>query len=269
MTQPTDKLKSTLKPAEVHQTWGDAFLDPAIDAFYEEAFDRIANTLNPQRGTTILDAGCGLGRHTVRLAKRGFIVFGFDFAPSALGLARSYIEEHETQGSTRLSAADLLQIGARGAAFDHVISWGVLVHIPEVDKALSELVRVLKPGGRMVLIEVNKNSLESRLVRTYSGRSRRSSARVLPANERGIEYWTQTPKGELLSRHTDINWLNRRMDELGCSAVSRTATQFFQIYVKFRPGLVKQSIHRFNHLWFKHARMPGPSFGNLIVFEKR
>ena len=269
MTHSTEKLKSTLTPSEVHETWGDAFLDPAIDAFYEEAFDDIADHLKAGPGTTVLDAGCGLGRHSVRLAQRGLTVFGLDFAPSALGLAGQYIKDQSNPLDIRLAAADLLQIGVQDNAIDNVMSWGVLVHIPEVERALGELVRVLRPGGKLVLIEVNKSSLESRIVRQYGRRSSRSRARVMPQNERGVEYWTQTPRGELLSRHTDFGWLQNKLDALGCNVVDRRATQFFQIYVKFRPGLLKRSIHRFNHFWFARARVPSPAFGNLIVAQKR
>ncbi len=268
MRPATERVKETLSPIDVHQTWGESFLAEPLDSFYESAFDFIRDQILTQPGQLILDAGCGLGRHAVRLARRGFEVVGIDYAASALRVAQQHIQQTGNQGNIKLAAADMLNLGIQDAAFDHVISWGVLVHIPEVDQAIAELARVLRPGGCLVLVEANLHSLESRLMRRLSPLLRKEGARLLSAGEKGVEYWVQTPQGELLSRHTNMDWLHRELAHHDLSVRTHIASQFFQVYVKFRPGALQQGIHWFNRIWFEKIRRPGPSFGNMIIAAK-
>jgi SAM-dependent methyltransferase len=56
--------------------------------------------------------------------------------------------------------ADLTALSFATNTFDFVVSWGVIMHIPDIEKALAELARVLKPGGLLVLCENNVDSLD-------------------------------------------------------------------------------------------------------------
>src|SRR5258706_143370 len=62
------------------------------EAFYERAFDEIARVLRPGPGARILDAGCGVGAHSARLARRGFDVQAIDFSANVLDQARANLE---------------------------------------------------------------------------------------------------------------------------------------------------------------------------------
>ena len=105
-------------------------------------------------GSVVLDAGCGSGRHLRALAKLpdlklvGIDCNAKDAADALIGLknmpdALSY--------DYRVETADINALPFDNAAFDCVICSEVLEHIPEHEKALSELVRVLKPQGHLVV----------------------------------------------------------------------------------------------------------------------
>ena len=60
---------------------------------------------------------------------------------------------------------DLTRLSFPDAFFKHVFSWGVIIHIREVERALDELARVTKPGGRLALYVTNDAALDQRIER--------------------------------------------------------------------------------------------------------
>jgi SAM-dependent methyltransferase len=99
----------------------------------------------PARGVAALDAGCGSGANTVLLADAFTRVTGCDLSEEAVRLARR-------RGLERLLVADVNRLPLRTGAFDCVLCADVFESL-EVDerRALEELARVTKPGGRLVL----------------------------------------------------------------------------------------------------------------------
>ena len=86
----------------------------------------------------ILDAGCGTGASLDLLETRGE-AFGVDGSDVALTFCRQ-------RGKPRLLQSELTELAAGPGSFDVITMLDVLEHIPEDDKALSELFRVLRPG---------------------------------------------------------------------------------------------------------------------------
>jgi ubiquinone/menaquinone biosynthesis C-methylase UbiE len=116
-------------------------------------FDRIR--LEP--GGRVLDVGCGSGRHTAAAARfDGVLAVGVDVALSDLGAARDRLQLHarlepHLGGRWALCAADGLQLPFPEATFDLVICAEVLEHLRAVEQAVAESLRVLKPGGGLVV----------------------------------------------------------------------------------------------------------------------
>src|SRR6266850_1685106 len=116
------------------------------------AWDRILDLVLAGRGVLdALDAGCGTGFLTFELAARGHRVTGIDFAPAMLAEARR--KATERGGSIRLEEADAEQLTFARGSFDLVISRHLLWTLPHPEAALDEWIRVLRPGGRLVIVD--------------------------------------------------------------------------------------------------------------------
>jgi ubiquinone/menaquinone biosynthesis C-methylase UbiE len=106
---------------------------------------------------TMLDAGCGYGRLAIPLLKkyRSLHLLGIDASPIMLGKFLNLAREHEEiQDRFILYKGNLARIPVKSNQFDCVISCAVLLHVPyaEAEQILSEMYRVLKPGGYLILI---------------------------------------------------------------------------------------------------------------------
>ncbi len=108
-------------------------------------------------GAKILDVGCGSGRHAARAHEcPGVFIAGVDLKLDDLRQARSRLDFHDSLGAHGggawgLSAGDARNLPFRRNAFDLVICSEVLEHIPDHEAAISELIRVLKPGGDLAV----------------------------------------------------------------------------------------------------------------------
>jgi SAM-dependent methyltransferase len=98
----------------------------------------------------ILDIGCGIGDYTMPFARRtGATVIGIDVAPALLARARQAAPRN-----VRLVAANVEALPFAAEAFDAVIGHAVLHHF-RLDRAVPEILRVLRRGGRFCFAEPN------------------------------------------------------------------------------------------------------------------
>ena len=104
-------------------------------------------------GNTFLDVCCGEGRHSLAAyLKPGVDVVGVDLSLKDLRTAHSRITDMETfdpEGTVTFMQGDATKLPFPDASFDRVICSEVLEHIPNYLSVIEELVRVLKPGGRL------------------------------------------------------------------------------------------------------------------------
>ena len=116
------------------------------------AWNRVfALALGGREGLAALDVGCGTGFLSLELAARGHRVTGIDFAPAMLALAK---EKAAAAGAAiRLEEADAENLPFAPASFDLVITRHVLWTLPHPEAALDEWIRVLRPGGRLAVID--------------------------------------------------------------------------------------------------------------------
>jgi ubiquinone/menaquinone biosynthesis C-methylase UbiE len=116
------------------------------------AWDRILDLAVPQRGALdALDVGCGTGFLSFELAARGCRVTGIDFAPAMLAEARR--KAAERGASIRFEEGDAEQLTYAAGSFDLVMSRHLLWTLPHPDGAIDEWIRVLRPGGRLVVVD--------------------------------------------------------------------------------------------------------------------
>lgn len=108
-------------------------------------------------GTRVIDVGCGQGRHSFEAFRRGANVIAFDQNAADLNDVDEILQAMEEQGEVSASAkaeavkGDALDLPFADGTFDCVIASEILEHVPEDDRAIAELVRVLKPGGALAI----------------------------------------------------------------------------------------------------------------------
>ncbi|HEU4684003.1 MAG TPA: class I SAM-dependent methyltransferase [Nitrospira sp.] len=113
------------------------------------------------KGHRVLDVGCGNGYVLSRYAKEGADVYGVDLTETGIRLCRQRFALSDLHGQFTVGSAEDLPYPDN--AFDVVCSMGVLHHTPDTAKAVAEVFRVLKPGGRLIVMFYHRNSAKFRL----------------------------------------------------------------------------------------------------------
>lgn len=131
-----------------------------VDGIEKEA---LFTFLEPRDGMRVLDIGCGTGNYSLALAKAGLKVTGIDISPAMLEKARITVKARGLKVS--FLEGDALQLPFRDNSFDAVISATALEFVPDLDAALGEAYRVLKPGGRLVVGVIGRDSAWGRFYR--------------------------------------------------------------------------------------------------------
>ena len=108
-------------------------------------------------GQRVLDAGCGDGQVTAALAASNVLV-GVDFSPAMAARA--------ARRGLRPVCADVLALPFAAASFDLVVCAEALACLPDPLAALPGLMRLVKPGGRLLISGLNRRSILRHVVRT-------------------------------------------------------------------------------------------------------
>lgn len=135
------------------------------DSWYEQKIgkfiDQIESTaamelFQPQADFKVLDAGCGTGNFSFKLAKLGSKVCGIDISTDMLNIARQKLEENPQD--IDFQQMDLYNLSFPDNYFDAVFSMAAFEFIKEPQKAYKELSRVAKPGAKILIGTINRDS---------------------------------------------------------------------------------------------------------------
>ncbi len=113
----------------------------------------------PKNGV-ILDIGCGMGNHTIALAKQGFEVIAFDASPEAVKKTTNWLKkEHQ---SATVTCNDFMVFDYGKNRFDGILSMNVIHHgkEEEVREVIRNIYQSLKPGGLFLATVPPKANLE-------------------------------------------------------------------------------------------------------------
>ncbi|HET9051768.1 MAG TPA: methyltransferase domain-containing protein, partial [Candidatus Dormibacteraeota bacterium] len=117
--------------------------------------DRLVELLGEGDGD-LLDVGCGPAVMAGEVVSRGWRFVGVDGSRGMVRAGRAALAEADLEGEVGVADAQALPFGA--GAFSAVICTGVLDGVPDRERALAEMVRVLRPGGRLVVSFANRRS---------------------------------------------------------------------------------------------------------------
>jgi SAM-dependent methyltransferase len=129
---------------EGYGTWVEFYDEPG-NQLLEVEQPIVREIIDGLRAGIALDAACGTGRHSAYLASRGHTVLGVDSSPEMLERARAKVPAGEFQ------VADLHDLPFPDRHVDLVVCALALMHVPRLEPMLAELVRVLRPGGSLVI----------------------------------------------------------------------------------------------------------------------
>ena len=138
------------------------FVNSALKRFMQKYFEmlvfkRFLKKYEIQfKSKKILEAGCGSG-FGLQLIQQEFhpsSLVGFDILPEQI------LKAKKRNLSAKISIGDVTDIKYPAMIFDVVFVFTVLHHVPEYPKALKEISRVLKPGGYLLIDELNKRLID-------------------------------------------------------------------------------------------------------------
>ena len=147
---------------------------------------RLIDLLRPRPGERVLDIGCGGGafcREVAPLVAPGGSVVGIDAAPAAIGIA-GRLAAVENRSALTFAEADGHDLPFAAASFDAAACISVLGFCENPGQVLAEAWRVLRPGGRLLVVNSDEDT------RVYNGRDRELGRRMARAiADRGNDPW--------------------------------------------------------------------------------
>lgn len=159
------------------QTWDPIWGDDAriSDRWWTPSSEVMdwAEVLWAAGGRRVLDVGCGVGRHVIALARRGFHVTGCDVSSVGLARCRAWLAREGLTAT--LSQHPMTELPYPDRSFDGVLAFFVVYHATraEIQRALAEVRRVLIPGGRFYVTFIARDAERDEQLRADVAAGRR------------------------------------------------------------------------------------------------
>ncbi|MHB8473040.1 MAG: class I SAM-dependent methyltransferase [Gammaproteobacteria bacterium] len=117
------------------------------------------------QGRKVLEIGTGVGTDARQLISRGAEYFGINVDEGSCQMTRQALDVFGLPGTLQAMSATATQFP--DSTFDVVYSFGVLHHIPDVNKAILDIHRILKPGGKLLFMVYNRSSINYQIEIRY------------------------------------------------------------------------------------------------------
>lgn len=165
------------------------------------------------RTENVLEIGLGFGTVSELLARAGAVYHGVDIAPGPVAMVRERLRMAGLGGEERVRQANALGLPFADATFDRVVSIGCLHHTGDTAKGVSEAFRVLRPGGRAVVMLYNRGSLRQLTQRLRARLARRRGDAWLRARYDANTTGEAAPHVDFVSR-ADVRRMFARFERV-------------------------------------------------------
>jgi len=129
-----------------------------------ELYEHVALEMATNRYEKILDVGSGRGYGAITISKNSPLsrITGIDYSPMQVRAARKYASKNRVENCL-FQKGNAMNIPYPDQTFDAAVSIGSIKHWPSPSRGMSEIYRILKPGGRIIVSETDKEVSDSDL----------------------------------------------------------------------------------------------------------
>jgi ubiquinone/menaquinone biosynthesis C-methylase UbiE len=264
-----ERVKAQMNRPDIHDRWEATYRTTGNERLFEQCYDAIVERVAQPAGSLALDIGCGVCANSSRLARRGYRVEAGDWSEPILERARANLAAQGLADRVNVTRQDIVALTHPDAHFDLTLCWGVLMHIPDIEKALGQLLRVTKRGGYLVFEEVNVSSPETVLdrVRWRLQNLVRDKKIQLVSVESGIEHIVEYRGEKLFWRQIRMRWLIERMARAGCTLVDVRAGMFSEAHLRL-PSALRAPFDAWNRFYHRHLRAAFLAKHVVLIFRK-
>ena len=259
-------MSDVFEAKETIDQWDTAYYHPISLKLYDWAVADMLRLMDVEPGATVLDAGCGPGVHSIRVAKEGHRVVGIDISSGMLDQARQRAEAAGVANKIEFHQKDLTALDLPDASFRYAFSWGVIIHIPTIEKALDELARVVEPGGKLALYLTNKHAIDQSIER-FARFVLRKPLKGLEHLPMGDGLWYEMSGDRLWVWKLDAAAITGYLAKKGFARRHRRIGELSEIQVRLR-GFPRHVLLHLNNLAYRMNFPPRIGATNLYVFEK-
>jgi ubiquinone/menaquinone biosynthesis C-methylase UbiE len=251
---------------ETVESWDYDYYHPIAERYYDRAVATMLRLMGAGPGDHVLDAGCGPGVHSIRAAKAGLQVHAVDISETMLREARRRVEDAGVADRVAFAREDLTALSLPTASYRYVFSWGVIIHIREIERALDELARVVQPGGRLALYVTNSSAWDFDL-ETLVRMLVRKPLRGLETLPMGQGMWYEYHGERLWLWRVNVQALTLYLESRGLRRVARVLGELSEVQRRVH-GLLRNALLHANNLAYRLHLPAAPAATNLLVFEK-
>lgn len=147
--------------------------------------DHLIDNLGLEKGSKVLDAGCGVGHVSIHLAECGYQMEGIDVIDHHIVKARRNVKARGLEGRVTINKGDYHHLDAfADGSFDGAFTMETFVHATEPELAAAEFFRILRPGGSLALYEYDHPDFSTQSKEASSSWQSINKYAAMPANDR-------------------------------------------------------------------------------------
>ncbi|ELR96904.1 class I SAM-dependent methyltransferase [Gloeocapsa sp. PCC 73106] len=264
-----NNVTSNAKVFELEETvksWDNDYYQPVAEYYYDQAIPTMLKLMGVQPGSKVLDAGCGPGVHSIRIAKQNCQVMAIDFSKTMLQNAKQRVEKAGFSTAVEFQQEDLTALSFPDASFQYVFSWGVIIHIQEIEKALNELTRIVDTNGKLALYVTNNNALDHLVEKIAKFCLRQPILRKQKLSI-GEGTWYDFNGEKLWVWQFDTNFLTQYIEARGFRKTHHIIGEFTENQRRVQ-GIFRKFLLQLNNFCYALKVHPSIASTNLLIFEK-